>query len=77
MADQLRQRIAKSIEPLLVKPGSSVVLETDFDPEFKTRVKKKKQGVKLLRAEAPKRAAPDPFADRLAEASDDGVVGAT
>jgi PPK2 family polyphosphate:nucleotide phosphotransferase len=49
MADQLRSRIAKSIEPLLVKPGSSVVLETDFDPAFKTRVKKKKQGVKRLR----------------------------
>ena len=48
MADQRRNRIAKSIEPLLVKPGSSVVLETDFDPAFKTRVKKKKEGVKLL-----------------------------
>src|SRR5450432_3086217 len=49
MADQRRSRIAKSIEPLLVKPGSSVVLETDFDPAFKTGVEKKKQGVKLLR----------------------------
>ena len=49
MDDQRRDRIAKSIEPLLVKPGSSVVLERDFDPAFKTRVKKKKQGVKLLR----------------------------
>ncbi len=49
MADQRRDRIAKSIAPLLVKPGSSVVLERDFDPAFKTRVKKKKQGVKLLR----------------------------
>src|SRR5271165_5351932 len=49
MADPRRDRIAKSIEPLLVKPGSSVVLERDFDPAFKTRVKKKKQGIKRLR----------------------------
>jgi PPK2 family polyphosphate:nucleotide phosphotransferase len=49
MADPRHRRIAKSIEPLLVTPGSSVVLERDFDPAFKTRVKKKKQGVKRLR----------------------------
>ncbi len=49
MAEQPRNRIAESVERLLVKPGSSVVLERDFDPAFKTRVKKKKQGVKRLR----------------------------
>jgi PPK2 family polyphosphate:nucleotide phosphotransferase len=49
MADPRHQRIAKSIAPLRVKPGSTVRLAKDFDPAFKTQVKKKKQGVKRLR----------------------------
>ena len=49
MADPRHKRIAESIAPLRVKPGSSVKLAKDFDPAFKTRVRNKKQGVKLLR----------------------------
>jgi PPK2 family polyphosphate:nucleotide phosphotransferase len=49
MADERHKRIAKSIETLRVKPGSTVRLERDFDPTFKAQVRKKKQGVKLLR----------------------------
>ena len=49
MSDPRHRRIAKSIAPLRVEPGSRVVLARDFDPAFKTQVKKKKQGVKRLR----------------------------
>jgi len=49
MADPRHKRIAESITPLRVKPGSSVNLAKDFDPAFKIRVKKKKQGVERLR----------------------------
>jgi PPK2 family polyphosphate:nucleotide phosphotransferase len=49
MADERHKRIAESIARLRVKPGSTVKLEKDFDPAFKIRVKKKKQGVKRLR----------------------------
>src|ERR1700678_724138 len=49
MADQRHKQIATFIQPFRVKPGSKVRLETDFDPAFKTEVKKKKQGVKMLR----------------------------
>jgi PPK2 family polyphosphate:nucleotide phosphotransferase len=43
-----RKRIAESIAPLRVKPGSRVSLARDFDPAFKAGVQKKKQGVELL-----------------------------
>lgn len=45
--EDLTERIAKSIEPLRVKPGSEVDLEKDFDPRFKAGVKKK-EGKQLL-----------------------------
>jgi PPK2 family polyphosphate:nucleotide phosphotransferase len=48
MADHAqRKRIADSIAPLRVKPGSKVELAQDFDPRFKHGVKKK-EGVELL-----------------------------
>jgi PPK2 family polyphosphate:nucleotide phosphotransferase len=49
MPDHGHKRITKFIEPFLVKPGSKVRLKKDFDPAFKAGVKKKKQGVNLLR----------------------------
>ncbi|MGA2319224.1 MAG: polyphosphate kinase 2 family protein [Solirubrobacteraceae bacterium] len=49
MADQQQERMGRFIEPFLVKPGSRVRLEKDFDPAFKAGVKKKKQGIDLLR----------------------------
>ena len=49
MADSSqRRRIAQSIEPLRVKPGSKIDLAEDFDPRFKAGVKKKKEGVEML-----------------------------
>jgi len=46
--DSQRKRIAESIAPLRVKPGSKVSLAHDFDPRFKAGVKKKKRGVEML-----------------------------
>jgi PPK2 family polyphosphate:nucleotide phosphotransferase len=40
--------VSDFIEPFRVKPGSKVKLEKDFDPSFKSGVKKKKEGVELL-----------------------------
>jgi polyphosphate kinase 2 (PPK2 family) len=45
---QASKRIAPIIEPLRVKPGSKVKLARDFDPAFKSGVKKKKEGAELL-----------------------------
>jgi len=42
------KRIARFIEPFRVAPGSHVTLSEDFDPAFKARVKKKKDGAELL-----------------------------
>jgi PPK2 family polyphosphate:nucleotide phosphotransferase len=46
--DSQRKRIAESIAPLRVKPGSKVSLAHDFDPRFKAGVNKKKRGVEML-----------------------------
>ncbi|MFF7470110.1 PPK2 family polyphosphate kinase [Streptomyces sp. NPDC008092] len=43
-------RIAEFIEPLRVKPGSKVRLPEDFDPGFRAGIRKKKDGVELLRS---------------------------
>jgi PPK2 family polyphosphate:nucleotide phosphotransferase len=48
MAASAEERIAEFIKPFRVKPGSKVTLGKDFDPAFKTWVKKKKDGVRLL-----------------------------
>jgi PPK2 family polyphosphate:nucleotide phosphotransferase len=48
MAD-METRIARFIEPFRVNPGTSVKLAKDFDPAFKAVVKKKKDGVELLK----------------------------
>src|SRR6478752_9778836 len=45
-----RKRLADFIEPFRVKPGSKVTLAKDFDPAFKAGVKKKKEGVALLKS---------------------------
>ncbi|MFG2953107.1 polyphosphate kinase 2 family protein [Streptomyces sp. NPDC048291] len=42
-------RIAEFIEPLRVKPGSRVRLAEDFDPGFRAGIRKKQDGVELLR----------------------------
>jgi PPK2 family polyphosphate:nucleotide phosphotransferase len=49
MANKRQQRVAKFIKPFRVKPGSKVTLAKDFDPRFKAGVKKKKEGVALLK----------------------------
>jgi len=50
MANKRQQRAAEFIEPFRVKPGSKVRLSRDFDPSFKAGVKKKTEGVALLRS---------------------------
>jgi PPK2 family polyphosphate:nucleotide phosphotransferase len=49
MPDKRRPRVEEFIAPFQVKPGSKVVLSKDFDPSFKAGVKKKKEGVTLVR----------------------------
>jgi PPK2 family polyphosphate:nucleotide phosphotransferase len=49
MADKRQRRVAEFIEPFRVKPGSKVTLAKDFDPRFKGGVKKKREGVALLK----------------------------
>jgi len=49
MADRRAKRIAEFIEPLRVKPGSTVTLHKDFDPGFKAGIAKKRDGVELLK----------------------------
>jgi PPK2 family polyphosphate:nucleotide phosphotransferase len=49
MADTRVKRIEELIEPLRVKPGSTVNLAKDFDPAYKPGdLKKKKDGTRLL-----------------------------
>ncbi|MGW6917017.1 polyphosphate kinase 2 family protein [Kitasatospora sp. NPDC054939] len=48
MSTKQARRIAKFIEPLRVEPGSRVDLAEDFDPRFKSRMKKR-DGAGLLR----------------------------
>lgn len=47
MADTRARRIAKFIEPLRVKPGSTVDLARDFDPGYRGSLRKR-EGVELL-----------------------------
>jgi PPK2 family polyphosphate:nucleotide phosphotransferase len=49
MANKQQQRAAGFIKPFRVKPGAKVNLAEDFDPRFKAGVKKKKEGVALLK----------------------------
>jgi PPK2 family polyphosphate:nucleotide phosphotransferase len=49
VAEDPRKRIPEFIEPFRVSPGARVSLGKDFDPAFKAGVKKKKEGVDLLR----------------------------
>ena len=49
MTGKRQKRAAEFIEPFRVKPGSKVTLGKDFDPAFKAGVKKKKEGVALLK----------------------------
>ncbi|MFB7501682.1 polyphosphate kinase 2 family protein [Streptomyces sp. NPDC056161] len=50
MADDRVRRSTEFIEPLRVEPGSKVCLADDFDPGYKAGIRKKKDGVELLRA---------------------------
>jgi PPK2 family polyphosphate:nucleotide phosphotransferase len=50
MADKRAKRVAEFIKPLRVKPGSKVNLGKDFDPGYKAGIRKKKDGVELLRS---------------------------
>ncbi|MFE2097563.1 polyphosphate kinase 2 family protein [Streptomyces sp. NPDC059468] len=49
MADDRAERIAEFIRPLRVEPGRKVHLADDFDPGYKAGIRKKKEGVELLR----------------------------
>ncbi|MGW1259300.1 polyphosphate kinase 2 family protein [Streptomyces sp. NPDC002513] len=48
--DDRAERIAEFISPLRVEPGTKVRLPKDFDPGFKAGIRKKKEGVELLRS---------------------------
>lgn len=47
--DRRRRTLAEFIEPFRVEPGRKVRLDKDFDPRFKAGVRKKKDGIALLR----------------------------
>jgi len=47
--DRRRKTLAEFIEPFRAEPGREVHLPDDFDPRFKAGVRKKKEGVALLR----------------------------
>jgi len=47
--DATARRIARFIKPLRVKPGSKVDLGRDFDPRYKAGIRRKKDGLELLR----------------------------
>ncbi|WP_028802596.1 polyphosphate kinase 2 family protein [Streptomyces sp. 142MFCol3.1] len=49
MAEDRAERIAEFIRPLRVEPGTKVRLAKDFDPGYKAGIRKKKDGVELLR----------------------------
>jgi PPK2 family polyphosphate:nucleotide phosphotransferase len=48
MTDERRQRIAGFIEPLRVRPGSTVHLGEDFDPRYRSDMVRKKDGRELM-----------------------------
>ena len=49
LTDERRARLSEFIEPFRVEPGAKVRLPRDFDPAFKAGVKKKRDGVGLLK----------------------------
>lgn len=49
MADDRAGRTAEFIRPLRVEPGTEVRLPEDFDPGYKAGIRKKEDGVELLR----------------------------
>ncbi len=49
MSNVREKRAAEFIAPFRVRPGSKVTLGKDFDPAFKAGVRKKKDGVALLK----------------------------
>jgi PPK2 family polyphosphate:nucleotide phosphotransferase len=49
VTDEWKQRIATFIEPLRVRPGTTIDLSRDFDPGYRSDyLRKKKDGVELL-----------------------------
>ena len=48
MVDVNRARLAKFLEPLRVEPGSTIVLERDFDPSYKGDMVAKEDGQEIL-----------------------------
>ena len=49
MAEEWADRMARLIEPLRVKPGSTVTLEKDYDPGYKDHFVRKKDAHEFLR----------------------------
>jgi PPK2 family polyphosphate:nucleotide phosphotransferase len=71
MADKRAKGLAELIEPLLVAPGSKVVLAKDHDPAFKAGWLKKKQGEEHLQLSVELLAE---YQDRLAAQDTYGVL---
>ena len=69
--DDRATRIAEAIQPLRVKPGSSVRLDRDFDPGYKADFVKKKDGTELLQNGV---GLLSDFQDRLAAQDSYGVL---
>jgi PPK2 family polyphosphate:nucleotide phosphotransferase len=69
--DQRAERIAELIGPLRVKPGSRVDLPHDFDPAYKIKGLKKKDGAGLLQTGIAMLAE---YQDRLAAQNTYGVL---
>jgi PPK2 family polyphosphate:nucleotide phosphotransferase len=50
VTDRRRQRIATFIEPLRVRPGTTVQLGEDFDPGYRSDMVRKKDGRELMKS---------------------------
>ena len=71
VTDQRKERIAKLIEPLRVRPGATVDLARDFDPGYRSDLLKKKDGRELLETGIALLAE---YQTRLAAANTHGVL---
>ena len=50
VTDERRHRIATFIEPLQVRPGTTVHLGEDFDPGYRSDMVRKKDGRELMKS---------------------------
>ena len=64
MATERAERIAESIKPFLVEPGSTVDLAKDFDPGYKADFLRKRDSTDVLRQAPSRRLPPSPAGRR-------------